>query len=66
MQNGTLYVKHNSSRAYYRQMELTLHVTHMQICKFVIWTANEYEDIYVQYDQQFCEAGILRLYLFYF
>lgn len=66
LQNGTLYVKHNSSRGYYLQMQLTLHVTHMQLCKLVIWTTNEYKVIDVQYDQQFCEAAISRLCCFYF
>lgn len=64
--DGTLYVKHNSSRGYYLQMQLTLHVTHMQLCKLFIWTTNEYKVIDVQYDQKFFEAAISRLCLFYF
>lgn len=66
LENGTMYVKHNSSRGYYLQIQLTLHVTHMQLCKLVIWTTNEYKVIEVQHDQQFCESAISRLRLFYF
>lgn len=50
---------------YYIKLQLTLHVTHIQLCKLVIWTNNEYKVTDVQYDQQFCEAAISRLCLFY-
>ena len=56
----------NGSRGYYLQVQLTMHVTGLPNCKFVVWSENKCVKISVPYNPAFCDSSVSRLKNFYF
>jgi hypothetical protein len=64
--NGSLTLKENGSRGYYMQVQLALYCTGLQLCKFVVWTADQYVIVDVPINEDYIAKLVSRLKSFYF
>lgn len=66
MIDGKPVIKQNGSRGYYFQMQIAMHCTGTEMCKFFVWCSGGHVLIDVNYNPDFVKRAVERLKTFYF